>query len=105
MPKFLIEYEWWLIYLKLMFFDDSFQRDRSYLGYGGFCINESELMNLIADVSELKLRFGIPETVELKWLLKLNKMLSCAKLRCGLCCSNNVEFLPFRACILLAWSQ
>jgi len=53
--------------MKLLFLDDSFQRDRGYLGYGGFCINEPELVNLIADVSELKRRFGIPETVELKW--------------------------------------
>jgi len=53
--------------MKLLFLDDSFRRDRGYLGYGGFCIDESELVNLIADVSELKRCFGIPATVELKW--------------------------------------
>lgn len=53
--------------MKLLFLDDSLQRDRNYLGYGGFCIDESEVVNLTADVSELKHRFGIPEKVELKW--------------------------------------
>ncbi len=53
--------------MKLLFLDDSFQRDKGYLGYGGFCIDESEVVNISAGVTELKRRLRIPESVELKW--------------------------------------
>lgn len=53
--------------MKLLFLDDSFQRDKNYLGYGGFCIDESEIVNLTAGITELKRRLHIPESVELKW--------------------------------------
>jgi hypothetical protein len=53
--------------MKLLFLDDSFQKDKNYLGYGGFCIDESELLNITAGVIELKRQRRIPEAVELKW--------------------------------------
>lgn len=53
--------------MKFLFLDDSFQRDKNYLGYGGFCIDESEVVNLTAGVTDLKRRLGIPEPIELKW--------------------------------------
>jgi hypothetical protein len=53
--------------MKLLFLDDSFQRDKNYLGYGGFCVDESEIVNLTAGMTELKRRLRIPESVELKW--------------------------------------
>lgn len=53
--------------MKLLFLDDSFQRDRNYLGYGGFCVDELALVELIADLSSLKRLFHIPEEIELKW--------------------------------------
>lgn len=55
--------------MKLLFLDDSLQRDRNYLGYGGFCIDEPTLVKLIADLLSLKQDFNIPEEVELKWSL------------------------------------
>lgn len=51
--------------MRLLFIDDSHQKN--YLGYGGFCIAESDLAGLKTDLAKLKGDFGIPETVELKW--------------------------------------
>jgi len=53
--------------MKLLFLDDSFQKDKNYLGYGGFCIDESEVLNITTGVIELKRQLRIPEAVELKW--------------------------------------
>lgn len=53
--------------MKLLFLDDSLQRDKNYLGYGGFCIDGSEIVNITAGVTELKRRLRMPESVELKW--------------------------------------
>lgn len=53
--------------MKFLFLDDSLQKGRNYLGYGGFCIDESDLVKLTTDLSNLKRGFNIPEEVELKW--------------------------------------
>jgi hypothetical protein len=53
--------------MKVLFLDDSFQRRANYLGYGGFCIDESEIRTLIGDILALKSDFEIPRWVNLKW--------------------------------------
>jgi hypothetical protein len=53
--------------MKLLFLDDSYQKESKYLGYGGFCIDQAEVRGLAEDVYKLKMFFKIPESVEIKW--------------------------------------
>ena len=53
--------------MKILFLDDSYQRNKKFLGYGGFCIDELQTKNLIQEILDLKDHFNIPHEVELKW--------------------------------------
>lgn len=53
--------------MKVLFLDDSFQKNKNYLGYGGFCVDESQIRTLIEDILTLKHDFEIPRWVILKW--------------------------------------
>jgi hypothetical protein len=53
--------------MKLLFLDDSFSRHSWFFGFGGFCIDSSELRALGADLAKLKSRLGVPSEVEVKW--------------------------------------
>lgn len=53
--------------MKALFLDDSYQKEKNYLGFGGFCIDESKIRILIEDILNLKSEFNIPRWVILKW--------------------------------------
>lgn len=53
--------------MKVLFLDDSYRREDRIFGYGGFCIDGSQVRALGDEVARLKERFGIPRGVELKW--------------------------------------
>lgn len=53
--------------MKALFLDDSYQKEKNYLGFGGFCIDESRIRLLIEDILDLKNDFNIPRWVILKW--------------------------------------
>ena len=53
--------------MKILFLDDSFRKDKNYLGHGGLCIDEADVNKLCKDILKLKRRFRIPDYVEIKW--------------------------------------
>jgi hypothetical protein len=53
--------------MKFLFLDDSYQKKSDYLGYGGFCIDGTNLRKMGDDIRALKKEFKIPESVEIKW--------------------------------------
>lgn len=53
--------------MHFLFLDDCYRKESKYLGYGGFCIDESNIRNLTGDFDALKEREDIPQKVELKW--------------------------------------
>lgn len=53
--------------MKILFLDDSYQGKNEYLGFGGFCIDESQIKTLIQEILNLKDSYYIPHDIELKW--------------------------------------
>ena len=53
--------------MKILFIDDCYRKDETYLGHGGFCIDQAHLRTLSNDLSKLKETYKIPYNVELKW--------------------------------------
>lgn len=53
--------------MKILFLDDSFLSARSFLGYGGFCIDAQEVRAVSEDIRALKRQKRIPLATELKW--------------------------------------
>ena len=53
--------------MRVLFLDDSYQREKKYLGYGGFWIEGTNIRSLTRDLRELKSKFDIPPDVNLKW--------------------------------------
>lgn len=53
--------------MKILFIDDSYHKEKKYFGYGGFCIDESNVRPLTNDIAKLKHRYKIPLNVEIKW--------------------------------------
>jgi len=53
--------------MKILFLDDSFRKDKNYLGHGGFCIDEADVNKLCEDIFKLKRMYRIPDHSEIKW--------------------------------------
>jgi len=53
--------------MKVLFLDDSFNAEKNYQGYGGFCIDADNIHQLSDEIQALKRRKRIPWDVELKW--------------------------------------
>lgn len=53
--------------MKILFIDDCYRKDKKYFGYGGFCIDESDVRPIINDIALIKRKYKIPLSVELKW--------------------------------------
>lgn len=53
--------------VKILFVDDSCQKNNQYFGYGGYCIDEKYVNELTKDIYEIKRQFNIPFDIEIKW--------------------------------------
>ncbi len=62
--------------MKVLFLDDSYQKNSKLLGYGGFCVAGEKLRALSDSLADLKRDYRIPLKVELKWSRPPNHYLS-----------------------------
>ena len=58
--------------MRFLFIDDSRQKDqknknKEYVGYGGFCIDATKVKSLNADFYAIREKYNIPRNIELKW--------------------------------------
>jgi len=57
--------------MKFLFLDDSKQKVKDkvweYIGYGGYCIDSSNINKLQGDYYDIRKKYGIPYDVEIKW--------------------------------------